>query len=580
MRRAMPRSTDGAARNVALSPGEFAADIPRSTMLFGTGGEPLDLGRSRRKSLGSDAANLSNNEKAAQRFDLRDYAGLDLTGSNSNATLLQKAINQAISERARLHVPVGTIVLDSPITINGSCSIVGESCGTGREAAGYGTEATATATNFLFAHDGKGFALDGQGVMFDWVQFKDCMTSRLQPEPTSVIGSFVPGDQDYDYDVWNASGLQLQNVCILNAARGINMRGGGGIGRLWTDNLSGQPLRVGVNVELSADVMRMSNTHFWPFWKDHPEVHRWTLRNCDHLYLKRCDTPLISNYFSIAARSALRIGSNEYGGMGKAKIVNFDADYGGNNIWFDETAVNCWAYISNVSLQGAIPTGLANTPGLSDRVNVLMEGAGNNFLFMNGVEMSGASGSAVRLLTSGQRCEIGGGFWLQEYGNSSQPDTNTEPGVYASGGATFVLNGQINNTLPGPGPLAGGAGRFIGIRKAYAPGVVPQSGSFPNASLIDAEYIEDGYHVSGTVNVLVTDAGSATGYIDIGLPTALDISFGATALDLTDNTVLSAVTVSAGSSPASVRVHKPGGGNVGVSGHTINLTFNYARKAG
>ena len=67
---------------------------------------------------------------------------------------------------------------------------------------------------------------------------------------------------------------------------------------------------------------------------------------------------------------------------------------------------------------------------------------------------------------------------------------------------------------------------------------------FPNASLIDAEYIEDGYHVSGTVNVLVTDAGSATGYIDIGLPTALDILRDATQREILTSRQRSAAVIS------------------------------------
>lgn len=559
-------------------------DVPplsagRWILLGGNSIRSSNLVQTSRSSLGIYAATRTQTSKNNDRFDLRDYAGLDLSGDNSMTTLVQRAFNDAISQKALLHVPVGKITLDATINITDSLSVIGESPGTGKASSGASGLAVTSATQFHFAHNGKGFALNGNGVPFDWVVFRDIMTSRVQPEPTSVVGSFTPGDQDYDFDVFGCSGLQLQNVCMLNPARGINMRGGGGIGRLWTDNLFGQPLRVGVNVELCADVLRMDNTHFWPFWKDHVEVARWTLRNCDHLYLKRCDTPLISNFFSIGARSWLRVGTNGFGGMGKLKASNVDVDYGGKNIWFDSTAQNCWAYLTNVSLQGAVPTALANTPGLTDRINVLMEGTGANYLFMNGVEMSSASGSAISLATANQNCQIGGGFWLQEYGNASQAGhTNTDPAINVVANSKFSLSGEMLNTLPGLGPLVGGAGRHVGLRKSYVPGVTPQSGSYTDASLIDAQFIENGYEVSGTVNVLVANAGAATGYVDIGLPTPIDIAFGVTAMDATDNTPLVAVTLAG--TPGVVRIRKPGGGNVGVSGHTINMTFYYSRKAG
>lgn len=515
------------------------------------------------------AAARTVQSKASDIFDLRDMDGLDLTGANSMTTLLQAAVDHAIANKVPLHVPIGMIALDGPINISDSLSILGESCGTGKAIAGYNGVDVTAATRFHLAHSGKGFALDGGGDVFDWVLFRDIMTSREQPTPTLVVGSFTPGSFDYDFDVYNAAGLQLQNVCMLNPTKGVNMRGGASIGRLWTDNLMGQPLTVGVNIDLAADVCRMHNTHFWPFWQDQIEVARWTLNNCDHLWLKRCDTPMLSNYFSIAARSGIRFGNNGSGGTTKLKASNVDIDFSGKAIWFDSTASNCWGSMTNVSLQGAVATGGANIPELATRENIRMEGASGCFLSINNLEVAGASGSAIILSTSAQRCKVSGDLWLQNYGTASG---NTDPGISVASGSEFINKASITNSIPGLGALTGGAGRFDGIKQAYVPSVTPQSGSYTSVTPT-ANFIREGGNITGSGAVTFTTIGTGTGYVRVSLPYGVADTFVGSAINVTTGTNLFAVGITGGT--GYLQIQNPGGGNVGVNGQTIAFSFQY-----
>lgn len=579
-RRTIPRSTNGAARNVALATGELVADVPRQTLLYGTGAEPLDLGGTARKSLLTAAEYRRFSDKSADRFDLRDISGADVSGNNSSRAALQKGMDQAFADGVALHIPTGKLVSDAPITVTNGVTLLGDSTGLGRAVAGY-TDGAATgpASRIHFAHGGVGILFKGEPTIYDGVLLRGLMLSRDQP-PIPASGTWEPADHDYDLVMFGMAGLNLQDVLMLNPTRGIKMEGGGGIGRLFTDNLMGQPLKVGVNVELAADVVRMTNTHFWPVWRDHVKVNGWTIDNCDHVWLKRCDTPMFTSFFSIASRSAFRIGRRTDlappNTVTKMKVSNYDIDYSKYCIWFDSDSQNAWARFDNGTLQANNSNGgLANVPASPTRQNLKMDGQSCRAMF-NGLEISGSSGSAMTLGADGKNnyVEVAGDFWVQDYGEASG---NTDPCIQIGAGSTFVRQGIITNTSTAAGNLIGGAGRAVGVRKAYAPGVTAQTGTYTTVSLTDAEFIEEGYTVTGTVNVLIGNAGAATGYMDVTLPTELDISFGLSASDVTDGSLLSVRSING--NPAKARISKPGGGNVGVSAHTINLTFSYVRKA-
>ena len=508
------------------------------------------------------------------RFDVRDVNGIDINGNNSSTAALQTAINLAAAEGVALFIPTGKIVCDAPIMINKAVSLIGDTTAVGRAIAGYSSDVIGPASRIHFAHSGQGIVMSGDGATFDGVLMRDLMFSRDQPAiPTS--GTWQPSDHDYDLVMSGMAGLNLQNIIGLNPSRFVNMLGGGAIGRLFTDNVIAQPLITGVNVELAADVVRMSNTHFWPVWKDDPKVLEWTVNNCDHVWLKRCDTPMFTNFFSIAARSAFRIGKNASGTTAKMKVSNYDIDYSKYCIWFDSTALNSWARFSNGTLQANNSNGsLSNIPISPIRQNLKMDGISCTATF-DGLEISGASGTAMDLGgdSVNNYVEVAGDFWVQNYGEAVG---NTDPCIKVGVGSTFIRHGYVRNTALAAGDLIGGSGRIVGIRKRYGAGVTPQTGAYTVATLVDAEYIEDGYVVTGSVNVAINNAAGGSGYVDISLPTEIDITYTMAASDVTDGTTFTVRNMPG--DPGIARVARVGGGNVAITGHTINLTFTYARR--
>lgn len=577
-RRAIPRDLTGASATAALAAGEVVYDALAQTLRVGDGPTPggIDLGRTKRSSLLTAAQYRKFSDKANDRFDLRDVAGTDVTGNNSSRAALQKAFDQAFADGVALHLPTGKIVADSTITVTNGLTVLGDSTGLGRAVAGY-TEGAATgpAARIHFAHSGEGIRFEGGAGIYDGVLLRDLMFTRDQPVIPSS-GTWEPADHDYNLVMNGMAGLHLQNVLDLNPTRGIKLLDGGGIGRLMCDNYMSQPLVTGIDVELAADVVRMTNTHFWPFWRDHAKVHAWALENCDHVWLKRCDTPMFTAFFSIGSRSAFRIGRNASGTVTKMKVSNYDIDYSKYCIWYDDTAQNAWARFTNGTLQANNSDGsLSNVPASINRQNLKMDGTSCIAMF-NGLEISGASGTAMHLGddANNNQAEVAGDFWVQNYGETLG---NTDACIHVGAGSTFVRNGLVKNTSTGAGELLSGAGRVVGLRKAYIPGVTASAGAYVSTPLIDSEYIEDGYKVEGQVNISIVNVGTGTGPLTISTPTEVDISWVAEAINLTTNEALIAV-VTAGN-PGAITVRKAGGGNVAANGQTIGIKFSYVRKA-
>ena len=577
-RRAIPRDLAGASATVALATAEIVYDDLTQTLRLGNGSTPggIDLANTKRSSLLTAAQYRKLSDKAQDRFDLRDVIGTDVTGNNSSRAALQKAFDQAFADGVALYIPTGKIVADSTITVTNGLTVLGDSMGLGRAVAGY-TEGAAVgpAARIHFAHGGEGIRFQG-GPSYDGVLLRDLMFTRDQPQ---VYGDVLwePNDHDYDLVMFGMAGLHIENVLMLNPTRGINMLGGGNIGRLFTKNLRMQAMVTGINVELAADSVECNGLKFWPYWRDHKQVNKWTINNSDSVWLKRCDTPMFSLFASIAARSAFRIGTNDYGGVTKMKVSTYDIDYSQYGIWFDETSQNCWARFTNGTIQANNSTGdLANVLGSPTRQNLRMDGTACYAAF-NGLEISGSSHTAMDL-GEGNRVEICDDFWVQNYGEVAP---YTAPCINVGTGSTLVRTGRIYDTS-GPGgaalgPLIAGAGTVMGIRKAFIPGAAPAAGAYTTMTLIDSEYIEDGYRVSGAVNIRPDDVGTGTGALTITAPTEIDISTLVHASNSVTGEILRAITIAG--NPGSIVISKPGGGNVAVNGQVINISFDYNRKA-
>lgn len=223
-----------------------------------------------------------------------------------------------------------------------------------------------TGSIFYFNHTGRGIEITPSGASYmGAVLFEKSGTMRPQPDP-------APGWEptDHDFDIYaESSHLELDDFTFVNPTRAIDFFSLG-YGRLTMQNIKGQPLRTGIKVTASADVVRVDGVHFWPFWKNNDYIDDYTRNNLDQFHLFRCDNPMFSNIFGIFAKVGIRFSQNEHGCAAKMHLVNADFDRGKHGVVVDETVTTgITAQMDNLTIQGE--------DGLDGTKNIVIEGSGS-----------------------------------------------------------------------------------------------------------------------------------------------------------------------------------------------------------
>ena len=271
----------------------------------------------------STFAILTSVNKMSQRADLRDWNGLDLTGSSDMASLVQSAANTMAGSGEKLYVPPGLIVMGSTITIPDGCHIEGASRPGGQFAAKY--------PFFYFAHPGVGFKID---TNLGARSLKNFGTYRNQPAPGG--GAYTPTAFGYDLDIEGGQDIELENINFMNATKAVNIRGkqssGATCGRITMKGIRGQPLQEGIRMTHCTDVCYLDDVHFWPIWSGNANVHAYTRANLSAFILGRVDNLQCGRLFSWGASRALSIilqaaaGSLPTGSINRLWVSSFDAD--------------------------------------------------------------------------------------------------------------------------------------------------------------------------------------------------------------------------------------------------------------
>ncbi len=214
---------------------------------------------------------------------------------------------------------------------------------------------------FWFDHAGDGITTRSPtGGTYSRGQLRNFGTYRTQPTPGP---GWAPGAFGYDIVVDNSHTL-LRDLMLYNPTKGINHINGG-YGRLEIENLYGQPLQIGINVDTTYDVFRASNIGFWPIWQDNADVHAYTKANLKALSLLRCDNPQILNFFTIFPAWGVWFGSSVNGITQRAQFTNIGLDACGiDAIKVDASAAGASAQFNNTYMFGADGTGVNANNGV------------------------------------------------------------------------------------------------------------------------------------------------------------------------------------------------------------------------
>lgn len=268
-----------------------------------------------------------------------DATGVTGVGTDDTARL-QATIN-AVGQGV-IFVPKGIFRTTAQITIGTATKIVGE---------GYGITRITNTTNpspivggswFYFDHAGIGFFLsstDNGGL------FRSIATVRNQP--TSLTSGWTPNNNDFDFSM-NPATVEWtwENVMLQNPSLGFSLSN-----RARLTNVRGQPFKIGIYVDNSADTCRFESIHWWPYWADNTFVNRYCMNNLAMYQFLRCDNPTLLNCFGIFARYGIRVQQGAAGTTSKMRVTSCDFDATGTGIIVETGANNATMYLDNVPVQ-------------------------------------------------------------------------------------------------------------------------------------------------------------------------------------------------------------------------------------
>ena len=443
---------------------------------------------------------LSLIEKMSQVADIRDWDGVDLTGANDEASIVQAAVTETsgLTNPVPVRFPGCKIALGAPITTYNGTIIEGLQAP--------GGSYDSKCTWFHLAHSGVGFTnLDNLGAQ----RFTKFGTYRTQPTPGG--GAFTPNPHDFDFDLVGAQDIVFEDICTLNPTKAWRVRGNGitgaASGRIFFNRISGQPLQEGFRFSHCLDSIYLDQIHLWPKWNGvNAQVAAYMRANASAFILGRVDNPKLGTVFC-------------YG------------YYRGMLVIHDEALVSLPA--GTVSLLQCSVFGADNcSAGLI--VNTGTDGASLSFdSFYAAANPSPAPSTENFLWTLGNNAQIDiqklhgqytSGALVGLNGTGNVVDIESARSVGLTG--TEFISEAGNRLRLGRSPITSTAGAIYGGAgiietpdlRAWTPTCSSQSGTNPTFGSVVARYMRRGKLVEYDLDIPITANNTGAGDIRFTLP--------------------------------------------------------------
>lgn len=289
-----------------------------------------------------------NNVTGDYFFNVRDF-GATGNGSDDDRAAIQQAIDAAANVKGgTVFFPAGTYLIQASLQVNGLVTLLGSGWGT--------NSAQLDRGSFIYFQSdftGNAINVNSRSVTIERLGFRcDQPGNSENWSPNSFGGGYAIHVKEDD--------VTLKDIFLFNVTKGINLSNRDhSIGRIRLENIFGQPLEIGINVDNALDVIRIDNVHFWPFWSSEAHVSNFQLRNARGLASFKNDNPFYSNIFCLQYRFGMYFGKSVnpggsepviWGKTSKFKIVNGDFDFCTTGIKIDGDGTT--GAMSNISCQG------------------------------------------------------------------------------------------------------------------------------------------------------------------------------------------------------------------------------------
>jgi hypothetical protein len=252
-------------------------------------------------------------------FNVKDYKAVG-DGVTNDSPAIQKAITAArVNDGGIVWFPSGSYLIDvgerpdRGISISAPVILAGVGAGTSMKGTGHHT--TDGSKLIVNNVDITPIFINGRGTTV-----RDLAIYHQQPDPGEgwkphpyKAAIFVFSDDVY-----------LENIYLHNPTIGIELSS---VGRVSMHRVFGQPLKIGILVDLATDSVKINNIHFERYWSTDTSVTKYIFENAIAVQSLRNDNPHFSNISATGYHIGFHFGSSSAGATSKFCIVN--ADNGG-----------------------------------------------------------------------------------------------------------------------------------------------------------------------------------------------------------------------------------------------------------
>jgi len=176
----------------------------------------------------------------------------------------------------------------------------------------------------------------------------------------------------YDWTiVCNGADIKIQDVFLVNSYKGIDYVTNGS-GRHYVENLYGQPLLQGMDIDRCLDVPRMTNLNFKPYWSKY--LRDYTIKNATAITFRRTDWEMVNQVYIEGYKTALEFEKGYQGASNVLlnQVTTKDCD---TSLLITNCVMHQGIHIANSLLQGKVIIGRGNM-GNVKVTNTIFDGQG------------------------------------------------------------------------------------------------------------------------------------------------------------------------------------------------------------
>lgn len=267
----------------------------------------------------------------------------------------------------------------------------------------------------------------------------------------------------YPYAIRGSADTTIQNILLWNPYQGIDLATGYNF-RHRVKGVVGQPISVGIKVDNSQDVGKISDVHFWPYWSlNNAVATSWIQKNGTAFFFARTDGEMVSDVFAYGYSTCMLfqdIGNGSASGM----FTNVHLDYCGVglNIWDSYIA---GLYFTNFFIHNTTTDPLAprigiwkqsgGSSGFVSIVNGSILGGTKTAILWEGAGHVSASNVRFGAFTAGNPSVVisNGSAMIQDNSFYGSPGGTPAIAVTTTGRVVFTGNSLFGATVVGSGPF-------------------------------------------------------------------------------------------------------------------------------